>query len=98
MRAAADQLGLVRQTFDARSREEIEPAFDAMVRAGTQAVTPVQGGLSFKHEPLFPNWQLRVVCRCWPIRGKPLSMVPSCLMQPTKSKCVVDRLFTPTKY
>src|SRR5262249_21322606 len=101
MRAAADQLRLVLQTFDARSLEEIEPAFDAMVRAGMQAVTPVQPsreGFSFKHEPLFPNWQLRVVCRCWPIRGKPLSMALSCLMQLTKSKCVVDRLFTPTKY
>jgi putative tryptophan/tyrosine transport system substrate-binding protein len=48
MRAAADQLRLVLQTFDARSLEEIEPAFDAMVRAGMQAVTPVQGGLFFQ--------------------------------------------------
>src|SRR5262245_43084680 len=39
MHTAADQLGLVLQTFDARSLEEIEPAFDAIARAGMQAVT-----------------------------------------------------------
>src|SRR5499433_4269354 len=39
MRAAADQLGLVLQTFDARSREKIEPAFDAMTRVGMQAAS-----------------------------------------------------------
>jgi ABC-type uncharacterized transport system substrate-binding protein len=55
MQAAADQLGLVLQTFDARSLEEIEPAFDAMVRAGTQAVTPVQGGLFFQARALIPK-------------------------------------------
>jgi putative ABC transport system substrate-binding protein len=48
MRATADQLGLVLQTFDARSLEQIEPAFDAMGRAGMQAITPVQGGLFFQ--------------------------------------------------
>jgi putative tryptophan/tyrosine transport system substrate-binding protein len=52
MRAAADQLGLVLQTFDARSLEEIEPAFDAMGRAGIQAITPVQGGLFFQARAL----------------------------------------------
>jgi putative ABC transport system substrate-binding protein len=55
MRAAADQLGLVLQTFDARSLEEIEPAFDAMVRAGMQAVTPVQGGLFFQARAFIPK-------------------------------------------
>ena len=55
MRAAADQLGLVLQTFDARSLEEIEPAFDAMVRVGMQAVTPVQGGLFFQARAFVPK-------------------------------------------
>jgi ABC-type uncharacterized transport system substrate-binding protein len=55
MQAAADQLGLVLQTFDARSLEEIEPAFDAMVRAGMQAVTPVQGGLFFQARAFVPK-------------------------------------------
>ncbi len=55
MQTAADQLGLVLQTFDARSLEEIEPAFDAMARAGMQAVTPVQGGLFFQARTLTPK-------------------------------------------
>ena len=55
MRAAADQLGLVLQTFDARSLEEIEPAFDSMVRAGMEAVTPVQGGLFFQARAFIPK-------------------------------------------
>ena len=52
MRTAADQLGLVLQTFDTRSLDGIEPAFDAIVRAGMQAVTPVQGGLFFQARKL----------------------------------------------
>ncbi|OLB77793.1 MAG: hypothetical protein AUI16_05325 [Alphaproteobacteria bacterium 13_2_20CM_2_64_7] len=55
MQTAADQLGLVLETFDARSLEEIEPAFDAMARAGMQAVTPVQGGLFFQARTLTPK-------------------------------------------
>jgi putative ABC transport system substrate-binding protein len=54
MQPAAEQLGLL-QTFDARSLEEIEPAFDAMVRARMQAVTPVQGGLFFQARALIPK-------------------------------------------
>jgi ABC-type uncharacterized transport system substrate-binding protein len=55
MGAAADQLGLALQTFDARSLQEIEPAFDAMTRAGMQAVTPVQGGLFFQARASIPK-------------------------------------------
>jgi putative tryptophan/tyrosine transport system substrate-binding protein len=55
MHTAAEQLGLVLQTFDARSLEEIEPAFDAIARAGMQAVTPVQGGLFFQARTFIPK-------------------------------------------
>jgi putative tryptophan/tyrosine transport system substrate-binding protein len=55
MGAAADQLGLVLQTFDARSLQEIEPAFDAMTRAGMQAVTTVQGGLFYQARTFIPK-------------------------------------------
>jgi putative tryptophan/tyrosine transport system substrate-binding protein len=55
MGAAADQLGLVLQTFGARSLQEIEPAFDAMTRAGMQAVTPVQGGLFYQARTFIPK-------------------------------------------
>jgi putative tryptophan/tyrosine transport system substrate-binding protein len=37
-RTAAGELGLTIQTFDARSLNELEPALDAMARAGMQAV------------------------------------------------------------
>src|SRR4029450_5160578 len=98
MHTAAEQLGLVLETFDARSLEEIEPAFDAMARAGMQAVTPVQGGLFFQARTFIPNWRSRAVCRCWLIRGRRLSTAPWCPTQLTRSKCVVGRPFTPTKY
>ena len=55
MGAAADQLGLKLQTFDARSLQEIEPAFDAMERASMQAVTPVQGGLFYQARTFIPK-------------------------------------------
>jgi putative ABC transport system substrate-binding protein len=61
MRAAADKLGLVLQTFDARSLDGIEPAFDAMARAGMQAVTPVQGGLFFQAKTLIAK--LAIACQ-----------------------------------
>jgi len=38
-RAAAATLGFSHQTFEARSLDELEPAFDAMASAGMQAVT-----------------------------------------------------------
>jgi len=55
MQTAAEQLGLILQTFDTRSLDEIEPAFDAMTRAGMQAVTPVQGGLFFQARAVIPK-------------------------------------------
>jgi putative ABC transport system substrate-binding protein len=56
--AAADQLGLVLQTFEAHTLEEIEPAFDAMVSAGMGAVTSVQGGIFFQARALLPKLAL----------------------------------------
>jgi putative tryptophan/tyrosine transport system substrate-binding protein len=55
MQAASDQLGLMPGTFEARSLEEIEPAFDAMVRANMQAVAPVQAGLFFQARAIIPK-------------------------------------------
>jgi len=47
-RAAATVLGLAIQTFEARTLEELEPAFDAIARAGIRAVIVSQGeGLPF---------------------------------------------------
>ena len=46
--AEAAQLGLENHTFEARSLEELEKAFDAMVRAGMQAVTINGEGLAYQ--------------------------------------------------
>jgi putative ABC transport system substrate-binding protein len=47
-RTAAVELGLTIQTFEARSLVDLEPAFDAMARAGMQAVTVNPEGLAFQ--------------------------------------------------
>ncbi len=47
-RTAATELSLVVQTFQARSVDELESAFDAMVRAKMQAVTVNPDGLAFQ--------------------------------------------------
>jgi putative ABC transport system substrate-binding protein len=47
MQSAATELGLQLRTFDARSIDEIEPAFDAIAKVGMQAVTIEQGGGEF---------------------------------------------------
>jgi putative ABC transport system substrate-binding protein len=46
--AAAAALGLVSQTFEARSLDELERAFDAMVATGMQAVMINSDGLAFQ--------------------------------------------------
>src|SRR5439155_24867848 len=58
MQAAADQLGLALHTFEARSIEDMEPAFGAMVSAGMQAVTPAQGGTAFQARAIVPKLAL----------------------------------------
>jgi putative tryptophan/tyrosine transport system substrate-binding protein len=55
MQAAANELGLVLESFEARSLEEMEPALDAVVRAGMQAVTPIQGGTAFQARAIIPK-------------------------------------------
>lgn len=45
---AADELGLENQTFEARSLEELGQAFDAMVKAGVQALTINGEGLVYQ--------------------------------------------------
>jgi putative ABC transport system substrate-binding protein len=53
--SAAAELGLVVQAFEAHSLEELEPAFDAMARAGMQALTISSGGLVFQGRAIIPK-------------------------------------------
>jgi putative ABC transport system substrate-binding protein len=46
--AAAAELGLVVQTFEARSLEELELAFDGMAAVGIQAMITASGGTAFQ--------------------------------------------------
>jgi putative ABC transport system substrate-binding protein len=53
--AMATKLGLSNHTFSARSRDELEPAFDAMVKAGMQAVTVNSEGLAYQQKEFIAN-------------------------------------------
>jgi len=65
MGEAARQLELTLEFFEARSVAEMEPAFDAMVRAGIRAMTPVQGGTAFQARALIPKLALaRRIAMC----------------------------------
>jgi putative tryptophan/tyrosine transport system substrate-binding protein len=58
MKEGAAQLQLDLQTFDARALNEMEPAFDAMVKAGMQAATIAQGGTAFQARATNPKLAL----------------------------------------
>src|SRR5205085_773841 len=58
MMAAAKELGLALTTFDARSMEEMEPALDAMAKAGMQAMLAAQGGTAFQARHIIPKLAL----------------------------------------
>ena len=47
--AAAEELGLVIQIFEARSLKELELAFDGMTAAGVQAMITASGGAAFQY-------------------------------------------------
>jgi putative ABC transport system substrate-binding protein len=56
--AAGDQLGLKLQPFEAHSLDEMEPALDAMVKAGMQAMILAQGGTGFQARHILPKLAL----------------------------------------
>jgi putative ABC transport system substrate-binding protein len=58
MREAAGQIGLELKTFEARSLDEMEPAFDLMVKTGMQAATIAQGGTAFQARAIIPKLAL----------------------------------------
>ena len=58
MSAAADQLGLKLQPFEAHSLDEMEPALDAMVKTDMQAMMLAQGGTGFQARHILPKLAL----------------------------------------
>jgi putative ABC transport system substrate-binding protein len=56
--AAGDQLGLTLQQFEAHSMAEMEPALDAMVKAGMQAMIETQGGTAYQARHIIPKLAL----------------------------------------
>jgi putative ABC transport system substrate-binding protein len=56
--AAAAKLGLTQQTFEARTFDEIEPSFDAMVKADVQAVVLGAGGLFYQARVQIPEFAI----------------------------------------
>jgi ABC-type uncharacterized transport system substrate-binding protein len=56
---AAAQLGLTVERFEARSRDELEPAFEAMAKAGMQAVVTNSDGLSYTQRELIGHLALK---------------------------------------
>jgi putative ABC transport system substrate-binding protein len=52
-------------TFEARAMEEMEPAVEAMARAGMQAMIPAQGGTAFQARHINPKLALaRGIAMC----------------------------------
>ena len=58
MMETAAQVGLELNNFDARSLDEIEPAFDLMVKSGIQAIAVEQGGTAFQARAIIPKLAL----------------------------------------
>jgi putative ABC transport system substrate-binding protein len=58
MITAGEQLGLKLHTFEIRSLNDVEPALDAMVNAGMQAVVLAQGGNAFQARHITPKLAL----------------------------------------
>jgi putative tryptophan/tyrosine transport system substrate-binding protein len=53
--AAGDQLGLQLRTFEASSLNEVEPALDAMAKAGMQGLILAQSGIGFQARHIIPK-------------------------------------------
>jgi len=102
-RAAALELGLSFQPFDARSRDELEPAFDAMVKAGMQAVVLAQGGTAFVWRADYPKLALqRRLALCAFSRetfepGALLAYGPDQLEMVHRSAAIADKILRGTK-
>jgi putative ABC transport system substrate-binding protein len=95
---AANQLGLTVERFEARSREEIEPAFAAMAKAGMQALITNADGLAFAQRELIGQLALKtrlpaaVFMREVLMPGTLLSYGPDSLVICRRAAVYVDRI------
>jgi putative ABC transport system substrate-binding protein len=103
MGSAAAQLGLEIRTFEARSLDEMEPAFDAMAKADMQAVTIAQGGTAFQARATIPKLALdRRLPMCAYSRetfehGALVSYGPDQIEMCHRSAAYVDKILKGTK-
>jgi putative ABC transport system substrate-binding protein len=65
--STAQKLGLSNHTFSARSRDELEPAFDAMAKANMEAVTINSEGLAYQQREFIANLAItrRLLLSVW---------------------------------
>ncbi len=102
-RTAAHELGLTVQAFDARSREELDGVFDAMVKAGMQALIPAQGGTAFQWRSIIAELAVqRRLALCVFSRetfqyGALLSYGPDQIAMCHRSAALVDKIIRGTK-
>jgi putative tryptophan/tyrosine transport system substrate-binding protein len=95
---AANQLGLTVERFEARSREEIEPAFAAMAKAGMQALITNADGLAFAQRELIGQLAVEtrlpaaVFMREVLMPGTLLSYGPDSLVICRRAAVYVDRI------
>jgi putative tryptophan/tyrosine transport system substrate-binding protein len=95
---AANQLGLTVERFEARSREELEPAFAAMAKAGMQALITNADGLAFAQRELIGQLAVKtrlpaaVFMREVLMPGTLLSYGPDSLVICRRAAVYVDRI------
>lgn len=100
---AATQLALTVERFDARSRDELKPAFEAMGRAGMQALVTNSDGLSYAQRELIGQLALKtrlpaaVYMRETLVAGTLLSYGPDSMAICRRAAVYVDKILKGTK-
>ena len=100
---AAAKLGLVLQTFEARSLDELEPAFDRMAAASMQAVSIAADGLFYQGQVIIPKLALaRRIATCAVVKhfvdhGALMSYGPDVLTILRRTAIYVDKILKGTK-
>jgi putative ABC transport system substrate-binding protein len=101
--SSAAELGVENRTFEARSADELQPAFDAMVEAGAQAVTINADGLVFQQRALVGKLALerRLPLGVWSREtfdgGALLSYGPDQVAMCRRAPAFVDKILHGTK-